>query len=222
MKLLLAEDEKDMAAALVAVLEHSGYEVDAVRDGRAALVLAHKGAYACMVFDVMMPVMDGVTALKELRAAGDTTPVLLLTAKAEVGDRIEGLDAGADDYLPKPFAMGELLARLRSLTRRAEVYASAELSLGSVTLDVGKQELAAKSAVRLASKETQLMQLLMMNAGKCVTTSEIYERVWQGAEEDADIVWVYISYLRQKLKAIHGDVAIRGEQGGSYTICEVG
>ena len=200
MKLLLAEDEKDMAAALVAVLEHSGYEVDAVRDGRAALALAHKGAYACMVFDVMMPVMDGVTALKELRAAGDTTPVLL----------------------PKPFAMGELLARLRSLTRRTEVYASAELSLGSVTLDVGKQELAAKSAVRLASKETQLMQLLMMNAGKCVTTSEIYERVWQGAEEGADIVWVYISYLRQKLKAIHGDVAIRGEQGGSYTICEVG
>ena len=222
MKLLLAEDEKDMAAALVAVLEHSGYEVDAVRDGRAALALAHKGAYACMVFDVMMPVMDGVTALKELRAAGDTTPVLLLTAKAEVGDRIEGLDAGADDYLPKPFAMGELLARLRSLTRRAEVYASAELSLGSVTLDVGKQELVAKSAVRLASKETQLMQLLMMNAGKRVTTSEIYERVWQGTEEDADIVWVYISYLRQKLKAIHGDVAIRGEQGGSYTICEVG
>ena len=221
MKLLLAEDEKDMAAALVAVLEHSGYEVDAVRDGRAALALAHKGAYACMVFDVMMPVMDGVTALKELRAAGDTTPVLLLTAKAEVGDRIEGLDAGADDYLPKPFAMGELLARLRSLTRRAEVYASAELSLGSVTLDVGKQELVAKSAVRLASKETQLMQLLMMNAGKCVTTSEIYERVWQGAAEVADIVWVYISYLRQKLKAIHGDVAIRGEQGGSYTICEV-
>ena len=166
MKLLLAEDEKDMAAALVAVLEHSGYEVDAVRDGRAALALAHKGTYACMVFDVMMPVMDGVTALKELRAAGDTTPVLLLTAKAEVGDRIEGLDAGADDYLPKPFAMGELLARLRSLTRRAEVYAPVELSLGSVTLDVGKQELAAKSAVRLASKETQLMQLLMMNAGK--------------------------------------------------------
>ena len=118
--------------------------------------------------------------------------------------------------------MGELLARLRSLTRRAEVYAPAELSLGSVTLDIGKQELAAKSAVRLASKETQLMQLLMMNAGKCVTTSEIYERVWQGAEEGADIVWVYVSYLRQKLKAIHGDVAIRGEQGGSYTICEVG
>ena len=164
----------------------------------------------------------GFEQLGELRAAGDTTPVLLLTAKAEVGDRIEGLDAGADDYLPKPFAMGELLARLRSLTRRAEAYAPAELSLGSVTLDIGKQELAAKSAVRLASKETQLMQLLMMNAGKRVTTSEIYERVWQGAEEGADIVWVYISYLRQKLKAIHGDVAIRGEQGGSYTICEVG
>jgi DNA-binding response regulator dltR len=221
MKLLLAEDEKDMAAALVAVLEHSGYEVDAVHDGKAALDLAQKGAYACMVFDVMMPLMDGVTALKELRAAGDMTPVLLLTAKAEVEDRIEGLDAGADDYLPKPFAMGELLARLRSLTRRAETYAPAELSLGSVKLDVEKQELAARSAVRLASKETQLMQLLMANAGKRVTTSEIYERIWQGAEEGTDIVWVYISYLRQKLKAIHGDLAILGDQGGSYMICEV-
>ncbi|WP_314621600.1 response regulator transcription factor [uncultured Selenomonas sp.] len=221
MKLLLAEDEKDMAAALVAVLEHSGYEVDAVHDGKAALDLAQKGAYACMVFDVMMPLMDGVTALKELRAAGDMTPVLLLTAKAEVEDRIEGLDAGADDYLPKPFAMGELLARLRSLTRRAETYAPAELSLGSVKLDVEKQELAARSAVRLASKETQLMQLLMANAGKRVTTAEIYERIWQGAEEGTDIVWVYISYLRQKLKAIHGDLAILGDQGGSYMICEV-
>ena len=221
MKLLLAEDEKDMAAALVAVLEHSGYEVDAVHDGKAALDLAQKGAYACMVFDVMMPLMDGVTALKELRAAGDMTPVLLLTAKAEVEDRIEGLEAGADDYLPKPFAMGELLARLRSLTRRAETYAPAELSLGSVKLDVEKQELAARSAVRLASKETQLMQLLMANAGKRVTTSEIYERIWQGAEEGTDIVWVYISYLRQKLKAIHGDLAILGDQGGSYMICEV-
>ena len=221
MRLLLAEDEKDMAAALVAVLEHSDYEVDAVHDGRAALTLAQKGAYACMVFDVMMPLLDGMTALRELRAAGDTTPVLLLTAKAEIGDRIEGLDAGADDYLPKPFAMGELLARLRSLTRRAEAYASAELSLGSVTLDVEKQELSAKSAVRLASKETQLMQYLMTNAGKRVTTSEIYERIWQDAEEGADIVWVYISYLRQKLKAIHGDIAIAGEPGGSYTIDEV-
>ena len=221
MKLLLAEDEKDMAAALVAVLEHSGYEADAVHDGKAALDLAQKGAYTCMVFDVMMPLMDGVTALKELRAAGDMTPVLLLTAKAEVEDRIEGLDAGADDYLPKPFAMGELLARLRSLTRRAETYAPAELSLGSVKLDVEKQELAARSAVRLASKETQLMQLLMANAGKRVTTSEIYERIWQGAEDGTDIVWVYISYLRQKLKAIHGDLAILGDQGGSYMICEV-
>ena len=105
--------------------------------------------------------------------------------------------------------------------RRAEAYAPAALSLGSVTLDVEKQELAAKSAVRLRRKETQLMQLLLTNAGKRLTTLEIYERVWQGAEEGADIVWVYISYLRQKLKAIHGDIAIHGEQGGSYTICEV-
>lgn len=221
MKILLAEDEKDMAAALVAVLEHSGYAVDAVHDGKAALALAQKGTYACAVFDVMMPLLDGVSALKEMRAAGDRTPVLLLTAKAEIDDRIEGLDAGADDYLPKPFAMGELLARLRSLTRRAETYTPAALSLGSVTLDVGNLELSSKSSVRLGSKEAQLMQYLMTNAGKSVTTSEIHERVWPEGEEGIDVVWLYISYLRQKIKAVHGDVEIMGTQGGSYTILEV-
>ena len=221
MKILLAEDEKDMAAALVAVLEHSGYEVDAVHDGETALALSRKGAYARAVFDVMMPLMDGVTALKEMRASGDRTPVLLLTAKAEVDDRIEGLDAGADDYLPKPFAMGELLARLRSLTRRAEIYMPATLSMGSVTLDVENLELSSKSAVRLGSKEAQLMQYLMTNAGKSVTTDEIHERIWPDGEQDASIVWMYISYLRQKLRAVHGDLEIMGTQGGSYTIAEV-
>ena len=118
MRLLLAEDEKEMSAALVAILTHSGYEVDAVYDGQAAVDKALSQSYDCMIFDIMMPKKDGVQALKEIREKGNMTPVIMLTAKAEIDDRITGLDAGADDYLTKPFAMGELLARLRSLTRR--------------------------------------------------------------------------------------------------------
>lgn len=217
MRILLAEDERAMAMAVAAVLKHEGYEVDAVPDGKAATEKAAAHAYDAMVFDIMMPVMDGVTALTEIRAAGNHTPVILLTAKAEVDDRIEGLDAGADDYLAKPFAMGELLARLRSLIRRNQTD-SASLTLGSVTLDVEHQELSAKSSIRLASKETQLLQLLMANAGKPVTTETIAERVWHGEEADDSVVWLYISYLREKLAAVGGNLAIAGQEGGSFQL----
>lgn len=222
MKLLLAEDEKDLSAALVAVLRHSGYEVDPVYDGGAAVAAAGRAAYDAMVFDIMMPVLDGVSALKEIRAAGNLTPVILLTAKSEVEDRIEGLDAGADDYLAKPFAMGELLARLRSLTRRAGVGAAPKVTIGHVTLDLESQALIAQSSVRLASKEAQLMQYLMENAGKSVSTDEIFERVWHGEDADRAVVWLYISYLRQKLVAIHGGLSIAGEEGGSFVLQEEG
>ena len=132
MRLLLAEDEKEMSAALVAILTHSGYEVDAVYDGQAAVDKALVQSYDCMILDIMMPKKDGVQALQEIREKGDMTPVLMLTAKAEVDDRITGLDAGADDYLTKPFAMGELLARLRSLTRRSQSFTPAKLHVGAV------------------------------------------------------------------------------------------
>ncbi len=217
MRILLAEDEKAMAMAVVAVLKHEGYEVDAVADGKAATEQAAAHAYDAMVFDIMMPLMDGVTALTKIREAGNRTPVILLTAKAEVDDRIEGLDAGADDYLAKPFAMGELLARLRSLIRRNQTD-SANLTLGAVTLDVEQQELSAKSSIRLASKETQLLQLLMANAGKPFTTEALADRVWHGEEADASVVYLYISYLREKLAAVGGDLAITGEQGGSFQL----
>ena len=136
MRLLLAEDEKEMSAALVAILTHSGYEVDAVYDGQAAVDKALVQSYDCMILDIMMPKKDGVQALQEIREKGDMTPVLMLTAKAEVDDRITGLDAGADDYLTKPFAMGELLARLRSLTRRSQSFTPSKLHVGAVKLDV--------------------------------------------------------------------------------------
>jgi DNA-binding response OmpR family regulator len=220
MKILLAEDEKDMSAALVAILTHSGYEVDPVYDGEAAVQMAQQHSYDCMVFDIMMPKLDGVQALQQIRDGGDVTPVIMLTAKSEVADRINGLDAGADDYLTKPFAMAELLARLRAMTRRSTAFTPQKLQTGSVSLDVAEQELCSTNAVRLSAKETKLMQLLMLNADKDLTTGEILSRVWPDEEEDEKIVWIYISYLKEKLAAIDADVTITGGEGGPFRLVQ--
>ncbi len=220
MKILLAEDEKDMSAALVAILTHSGYEVDPVYDGEAAVRMAQSHSYDCMVFDIMMPKLDGVQALQQIRDGGDVTPVIMLTAKSEVSDRINGLDAGADDYLTKPFAMAELLARLRAMTRRSTAFTPQKLQTGSVSLDVAEQELCSTNAVRLSAKETKLMQLLMMNAHKDLTTSDILSRVWPDEDEDEKIVWIYISYLKEKLAAIDADITIRGDEGGPFSLVQ--
>lgn len=220
MKILLAEDEKDMSAALVAILTHSGYEVDPVYDGEAAVQMAQQHSYDCMVFDIMMPKLDGVQALQQIRDGGDVTPVIMLTAKSEVADRINGLDAGADDYLTKPFAMAELLARLRAMTRRSTAFTPQKLQTGSVSLDVAEQELCSTNAVRLSAKETKLMQLLMMNADKNLTTGEILSRVWPDEEEDEKIVWIYISYLKEKLAAIDADITITGGEGGPFRLVQ--
>ena len=220
MRLLLAEDEKEMSAALSAILTHSGYDVDAVYDGQAAVEKALSQSYDCMIFDIMMPKKDGVQALKEIRDKGNMTPVIMLTAKSEVADRINGLDAGADDYLTKPFAMAELLARLRAMTRRSTAFTPQKLQTGSVSLDVAEQELCSTNAVRLSAKETKLMQLLMLNADKDLTTGEILSRVWPDEEEDEKIVWIYISYLKEKLAAIDADVTITGGEGGPFRLVQ--
>ena len=218
-KILLAEDEKAMSMAVQAILTHQGHEEDLAANGQEAGDKASKNLYDCMVFDIMMPVKDGITALEEIRATGDTTPVIMLTAKAEVDDKILGLDAGADDYLTKPFAMGELLARIRSLTRRQSEFNPEKLTAGSVTLNCGEGELSSRSAVRLSPKETQLMRYLMVHAGKPCPTQQLLEHVWQEEkQEDPGIVWIYISYLREKLKAIGGNLKIDGSQGGSFTL----
>lgn len=219
-RILLAEDEKAMSMALAAVLRHSGYEVDAVYDGKAAVDKAHEAAYDCMIFDIMMPVMDGITALQQLRREGDLTPVIMLTAKAEVDDRITGLDAGADDYLTKPFAMGELLARIRSMTRRQKAAALPEtLQAGSVTLNCAQGELSSKSAVRLSQKEMQLMRYFMLHQGKPCPTQVLFDHVWrEEPTEDQGIVWIYVSYLKEKLRAIGGDLIITGRQDGEFTL----
>ncbi len=218
MNILLAEDEKDLSRALVAVLEHKGYKVTPVYDGEAAVEEAKSGAFDCMVLDIMMPKMDGITALTIMRESGDTTPVLMLTAKSEMNDKVAGLDAGADDYLTKPFVMVELLARIRSLTRRSGEYTPKKLSFGSVTLDISGQELISENSVRLAGMEANLMEFLMMNPNKSFTTEEIFSHVWKDAEEGPDVVWIYISYLRNKLRSIVADVEINGEKGGSFIL----
>ena len=207
-----------MSRALVAVLQHNGYTVTPVYDGEAAVEEAKAGVFDCMVFDIMMPKMDGITALGIIRNSGDMTPVLLLTAKAEMDDKVNGLDAGADDYLTKPFVMVELLARIRSLTRRSGAYTPKKLSFGSVTLDIFGQELISENSVRLAGMEANLMEFFMMNPNKSFTTEEIYSHVWKDGEEGSEVVWIYISYLRNKLKSIVADVEIKGEKGGSFTL----
>lgn len=217
MRILLAEDEKALSRAVATVLQvKGGYEVDAVYDGEAALEAARQNVYDVCVFDIMMPKMDGITALETLRREGNTTPVLMLTAKAELDDRVKGLDAGADDYLPKPFQMAELLARLRSLTRRAGHYSPKQLQIGNVTLDLEQQELKAENSIRLAKKEARLMEYVMVNPEKAFSEEELLTHVWKDEDVDGQVVWIYISYLKSKLDAISAEYTIEGEPGGPY------
>lgn len=219
MKILLAEDEKDMSSALSAILTHSGYSVDCVYDGASAVDYATKNIYDCLIFDIMMPKMTGIEALKILRKQEDYTPVIILTAKSEIDDRISGLDAGADDYLMKPFSMGELLARIRSVTRRNTKFTPAILSAGSVTLNVEEQTLSCKNSISLNHKETKLMKLFMLNIGKILNTEHILAHVWPDENNpDTNIVWIYISYLREKLNAINADIKIIGEKNQDYQL----
>lgn len=219
MRLLLAEDERDMSNVLTTILKHSGYEVDLAENGQEALDLSMKNNYDCMVMDIMMPVMDGLTALKILRSKGDVTPVILLTAKSEIDDRISGLDSGADDYLTKPFSVGELLARIRSLTRRGQDMSPSKLNVGSTSLDSEEQELSFHNSIRLSGKETKLMKLLMLNPLKGLDTKFIFDKIWSKEEDvDESVVWIYISYLRGKLLAVMSDLQIDGEEGGSFTL----
>ncbi|MBR1811690.1 MAG: response regulator transcription factor [Clostridia bacterium] len=222
MKLLLAEDEKDLSRALTAVLTHAGYEVDAVYDGEAAVDAAKSNAYDGMIFDIMMPKMNGLEAVRIIRAHSDTTPVMFLTAKAEVDDRIVGLDVGADDYLTKPFAMGELLARVRSMTRRSTSYTPKKLNFGAVTLDTEHLELTSENSIRLANKEGKLMEYLMLNTEKEIDTRELFNHIWSDEPEtDIGIVFVYVSFLNNKLKSINADIEITGINGGTYKLRKI-
>ena len=219
MKILFAEDELDLSKAVTTVLTAQGFDVTQVFDGEQALEESTKNAFDCMVFDIMMPKMDGIEALKAIRARGDVTPVIMLTAKAEIDDRVTGLDAGADDYLTKPFEMKELVARINSQIRRYGSFNSTVLSFGNATLNTAQQELEAKNTIRLAKKEAQLLEFLILNAEKELTTEEIFSKVWREEETQMlEIVYMYISFLRGKLKSVNADITIEGEKDKTYKL----
>ena len=220
MRLLLAEDEKSLSRALVKILEHGNYSVDAVYDGEEALDYLEAGNYDGVILDIMMPKVDGLTVLKTIRQKGSRIPVLMLTAKAEIDDRVAGLDLGANDYLTKPFAPPELLARIRAMTRTQVEQTDSVLRLGNIQLDTSSYELSSPSgSFRLANKEFQMMELLLRNPRQLIPTERFLEKIW-GYDSDAEInvVWVYISYLRKKLSALNADVSIKAARNAGYSL----
>lgn len=220
MKLLYAEDERSLSEAVVDVLEYHNYRVDPVYDGQDALDYAETERYDGIILDVMMPRRSGLEVLETLRARGDATPVLLLTAKAEVEDRIRGLDLGADDYLPKPFAMGELLARVRAMLRRRADYTPDLLTLGNLSLDRQNCTLSVgERRCQLPKLEYRMMELFLLNQGVCISTEDLLVKLW-GYDTDAElgVVWVYISYLRKKLAQLEANVVITAKRGIGYTL----
>lgn len=219
MRLLIAEDEAEMSRALCAVLKHNNYSVDAVYNGNDALDWGCSENYDGIILDIMMPGRDGLEVLRSLRARGVSTPVLLLTARGELDDKITGLDAGADDYLAKPFAMGELLARIRAMTRRRDnSFTPNCITYGDLTLDRSGYELiCGDERVRLGNREFQMMDILMTGAGRVIPTETFMERIW-GYDTDSEIsvVWVYISYLRKKLSGLGSVCEIKATRGVGY------
>lgn len=220
MRLLIAEDDKDIAKALTALFVHNNYSVDAVHNGNDAYDYATEGNYDGIVMDIMMPGMDGLEVLCRLRAGGLKTPVLLLTAKGDIEDRVAGLDSGADDYLPKPFAASELLARVRAMLRRKENYQTELLQFEGLTLDLSTFEISYRNnSLRLVSREFQMLQLLMQSPGIIISTEQFMEHIW-GWDSDVEvsIVWVYISNLRKKLDKLKCPITIKAIRGVGYCI----
>ena len=220
MRILLAEDERSLSKALVALLEKNNYSVDAVYDGEEALNYIDAGNYDAMILDLMMPKLDGLSVLREMRARGCAIPVLILSAKAEVDDKVIGLDLGANDYLTKPFSVKELLARIRAMTRKGDGQLDSNLRFSNLMLDLATYELSSDNgAVKLANKEFQMMEMLMYHPGHLISTERFMEKIW-GYDSDAEInvVWVYISYLRKKLTAIGAGVEIRAHRNSGYSL----
>lgn len=220
MRILLAEDERSMSRALTAILTKNNYSVDAVFDGQDALDYLLSGDYDCAILDVMMPKMDGFSVLKNIREKGITIPVMMLTARSQTDDKVEGLDLGANDYLTKPFESRELLARLRAITRSVTPAADNLLRFGNVSLNRGTFELKSeRGSVRLAAKEFQMMEYLMANPGVLISTDRFMEKVW-GLDSDADInvVWTNLSYLRKKLSSIGANIKIKATRNAGYSL----
>ena len=222
MKILLVDDDYEISKALKTVLERSKYTVDAVFNGDDAVDYIRSGTYDGVILDIMMPGKDGLEVLREMRAMGNTTPVLLLSARGELHDRVTGLEIGADDYLPKPFAVSELLARVRALLRRSSGYAGDILRVGNVSLNCATYELSTdKGAIRLNNKEFQMMEYFMRNPGIIFSTDDLMEKFWGwDAEAEINVVWTNIGYLRRKLNSLSATAQIRSIRGAGYCLEE--
>nr|WP_311445051.1 response regulator transcription factor [Ezakiella coagulans] len=223
MRILLAEDEVSLSKALKVILERNNYSVDQVYDGEEALSFLSADNYDCLILDLMMPKVDGITVLKTMRKEGNMLPVIILTAKSEVDDKVLGLDSGANDYLTKPFNSRELLARIRAITR------SKENNEGDSILKMGKTVLMRDTFIlktdsgetRLQSKEFQILELLMQNKNKLISTERLMEKIWGfDSEAEINVVWVYISNLRKKLASLDSNVEIKATRNAGYTLEE--
>ena len=221
MKLLLAEDERSLARAIAHILEKNCCSTDTVFDGETALKYLENGDYDGAILDIMMPKLDGISVLKALRSQGNPIPVLLLTAKSEIDDKVLGLDSGANDYLTKPFDTRELLARIRAMTRSGKS-ADSRLTLGNITLNRANYELSSPyGSFHLANKEFQMMELLMAKPRQLVSPDRFLEKIWgYDTEAEINVVWVYISYLRKKLTALRSDISIRAVRNAGYLLEE--
>lgn len=220
MKLLYAEDERDLAEAVTDILEASDYIVDTVYDGVSAVNYAMMEQYDGIILDVMMPGKDGIEVIRELRQNGNNAPVLILSAKTEVEDRITGFDSGADDYLPKPFVKEELLSRLRAMLRRRDNYQPDIITVGDLSLNTSTDELTCgNNRIVLQNLEYRLMETLMMNTTRYLTADDILSKVWSfDSEADIDTVWVYLSGLRKKIARIGSGVKIISRRNIGYRL----
>ena len=220
MRLLIAEDDPKLLKSLVHIFETNHYVVDGVKDGESAYDYASSGEYDGLILDVMMPGTDGVTLLKKLRQKGITTPALFLTARTEIDQRIEGLDAGADDYLPKPFFTGELLARVRAMLRRKDNFVPDLLHFGKLLLNRSTYELSYDQTTQsLSGKEFQVMEMLMQQPGMIVTSEQLITHIWGwDTNVDTSVVWVHVSNIRKKLDALSAPVQIRFVRNAGYIL----
>ncbi len=222
MRILLAEDEKSMSKALTVILEKNNYSVDAVYDGDSAYRYLRTSDYDAAILDIMMPGMDGITVLKKIRAEGNAIPVIMLTAKSEIEDKIEGLDSGANDYMTKPFNTRELLARIRAMTRANSVQNDSALKVGNITLNRSTFELKSEvsdEVMMMSGKEYQMLELLMLNTSMPISTEKFLDKIW-GIDSDADqsVVWTFLSYIRKKLVVLDANVEIKAYRGVGYKL----
>ena len=222
-RILVLDDEKEIADLVTLYLKNEGYQVHEFYDSEDALRFIKDNPVDLAMLDIMMPKVDGLTVLRKVRGKGNLVPIILLTAKSEVDDKVEGLDAGANDYLAKPFHSKELLARIRAITRAQTAQADSKLAMGNVTLDRATFELSTtKGSFRLANKEFQMLELLMCNPHQLISSERFLEKIWgYDSEAEINVVWVYISYLRKKLSALHANIQIKATRNAGYSLEEL-